>query len=453
MTSVPSPSPTATHTGGADAPSAAQAAPARAVGRPRILGTIIGSHIVVDYYSFIIVSLLPLLAARLSLDNAEKAMVLGMGSITSGFIQPVVAWIGDRLNTRVIATIGLGVAAAACSVVGLATGFWSLMMIAGIGALGVGAFHPPAAAVTGQVSGSRRSLGVSLFFLAGMIGGMAGNVASPQFVRLAGRLAGGEGDGVIALGLQWMCVLIVPGLLVALLLAKAIHDAPHRHDGAHDQHRSLSPEVRRLRWRAVWLLYASNVTRFTTNMALVYLFVRWIETRAAEHAGVVQIAGEVAIRASALNGTFQAAMQLGMGAAGLAAGWLLRTHHEKASLVAVPLLGAACIGAMAGVDSLGLGHDAMLGVGLLLAVLAGMGFGGTVPTVIALAQRLLPHRTALASGMMMGGAWGLAFVGPMLAERIEAWAGLSVAFIATAGLLVVCAGLGAMLPGRVVREV
>ncbi|MCA9287724.1 MAG: MFS transporter [Phycisphaerales bacterium] len=423
------------------------------MGRPRILGTIIGSHIVVDYYSFIIVSLLPLLAARLSLDNAEKAMVLGMGSITSGFIQPVVAWIGDRLNTRVIATIGLGVAAAACSVVGLATGFWSLMMIAGIGALGVGAFHPPAAAVTGQVSGSRRSLGVSLFFLAGMIGGMAGNVASPQFVRLAGRLAGGEGDGVIALGLQWMCVLIVPGLLVALLLAKAIHDAPHRHDGAHDQHRSLSPEVRRLRWRAVWLLYASNVTRFTTNMALVYLFVRWIETRAAEHAGVEQIAGEVAIRASALNGTFQAAMQLGMGAAGLAAGWLLRTHHEKASLVAVPLLGAACIGAMAGVDSLGLGHDAMLGVGLLLAVLAGMGFGGTVPTVIALAQRLLPHRTALASGMMMGGAWGLAFVGPMLAERIEAWAGLSVAFIATAGLLVVCAGLGAMLPGRVVREV
>ncbi|MEZ6235305.1 MAG: MFS transporter [Phycisphaerales bacterium] len=453
MTSVPSPSPAATQTGGVVTPIGADVVPARAVGRPRILGTIIGAHIVVDYYSFIIVALLPLLAARLSLDNAEKAMVLGMGSITSGFIQPLVAWIGDRLNTRVIATIGLGVAAGACSVVGLAQGFWSLMLIAGVGTMGVGAFHPPAAAVMGQVSGSRRSLGVSLFFLAGMIGGMAGNVASPQFVRWAGRLAGGEGDGVIGLGLQWMCVLVVPGLLVALLLAKAIHAAPHRHDGAHDHHRSLSPEVRRLRWRAVWLLYASNVTRFTTNMALVYLFVRWIETRAAEHAGVEQLAGEVALRASAVNGTFQAAMQFGMGAAGLAAGWLLRARHEKASLVAVPLLGAACIAAMSGVDSLGLGHNAMLGVGLLLAVLAGMGFGGTVPTVIALAQRLLPHRTALASGMMMGGAWGLAFVGPMLAEWIEARAGLGVAFLATAGLLVVCAVLGALLPGRVVREV
>ena len=88
------------------------------------------AHVVVDYYSFIVVSLLPLLSLRLGLTNFEKAMLLGSGSVASGFIQPLVAWIGDRLNTRVIGTAGLGVAAAACSAVGLAQNFWQLPVLA-----------------------------------------------------------------------------------------------------------------------------------------------------------------------------------------------------------------------------------------------------------------------------------------------------------------------------------
>ena len=207
-----------------------------------------------------------------------------------------------------------------------------------------------------------------------------------------------------------------------------------------------------MRWRAVWLLYAANVTRFVVNTALVYLYVRWIETFAAARAVETAGVSEVGIAASVLNGKFQAAMQLGMGGAGLAAGWFVRAHHEKASLIAVPLLGAAAIGAMPLVDDLGLGHAGLIAVGLVLAVLAGVGFGGTVPTVISLAQRLLPHRTALASGLMMGGAWGIGFLGPPIAEAIEASRSLDAAFYATAALLLVCALLSMALPARVIRE-
>jgi len=120
--------------------------------------------------------------------------------------------------------------------------------------------------------------------------------------------------------------------------------------------------------------------------------------------------------------------------------------------VVVPLAGALTIAAIPFVDDLGLNHGGVIALGLALAVLTGVGFGGTVPTVIALAQRLLPHRTTLASGMMMGGAWGLAFVGPPIAEQIERRASLDTAFFVTAALLTVCAGFGAMLPGRVLRE-
>jgi MFS family permease len=437
----------------------------------RVLGAVIGAHAVVDYYSFIVVALLPLLAVRLDLTNPQKAYILATGSIASGFLQPLVAWIGDRLNTRVIATIGLVVAAATCTTIGLAQNFWQLLVLTAVSAAAVGAFHPPAAAVVGQMSGSRRALGVSLFFLSGMAGGMLGNVLSPYVVLWLGQAAGGEGAAAdltargrtIGLGLAWQSALVVPGLLVAVVLARAIHAAPHRTASAHAVHAALPFALRQERWKAVWLLYAANVTRFVVNTALVYLFVRWIEIYAAERhgAGVGAVSGAVVpgavvpgvgIAASVLNGKFQAAMQLGMGAAGLAAGWLLSKRHEKASMVLVPIMGAASIAAMPWVDDLGLGSRGMIAAGLVLAVLSGMGFGGTTPTVIALAQRLLPHRTALASGLMMGGAWGFGFLGPPIAERIEAWVSLDAAFFATAGMLLVTAVLAAVLPGRVLRE-
>jgi len=419
--------------------------------RARVIGGIVGAHSVIDYFSFIVVALLPLLAARLELTNFQKAMLLGSGSIM-GLIQPLVAWIGDRHNTRIIATIGFVVGVAACSTLGLAQNFWQLLVLSVIGSAGVNAFHPPAAAVIGQMAGARRALGVSLFFVAGMLGGMAGNVVTPYLVRWMGGLAGGQGEAGLTLGLQWQSALIVPGVLVAVVLARAIHDAPHRTAGADREHAALPEDVRRLRWRAVWILYAASVTRFTVNAALVYLFVRWIETLAMERAGATQVGADVGIAASVLNGKFQAAMQLGMGGAGLTAGWLLAKRHEKASLVVVPLAGALTIAAIPFVDDLGLNHGGVIALGLALAVLTGVGFGGTVPTVIALAQRLLPHRTTLASGMMMGGAWGLAFVGPPIAEQIERRASLDTAFFVTAALLTVCAGFGAMLPGRVLRE-
>ena len=465
MSTAPPPSPRSPGIGGVDgAPSgtpvadpvrssrAATGANGAAPRRGSVLSSVIGAHAVVDYYSFIVVALLPLLATRLDLSNQQKAYVLAAGSVMSGFIQPLVAWIGDRLNTRLIATIGLVVAAGACSTIGLAQNFTQLLVLSAIGAAGVGAFHPPAAAVVGQLSGSRRSLGVSLFFVAGMGGGMAGNVLAPYSISWLGHLAGGTGEAGLALGLQWQSALVIPGVLVGVVLARAIHDAPHRRSGAHADHAALAPRERTLRWRAVWLLYAMSVTRFIVNTALVYLFLRWIETIAADRAGQAATGASVGIAASVLNGKFQAAMQLGMGGAGLAAGWLLRVHHEKASLVLVPLVGAVAIATVPLVDDIGLSHAGLIGVGLVLATLAGVGFGGTVPTVIALAQRLLPHRTALASGLMMGGAWGVGFLGPPLAEGLESRVSLEAAFFATAGLLVVCASLSLLLPGRLLRE-
>lgn len=398
---------------------------------PRLrAGVAIGAHTAVDFYSFLPIGLLPLFRARLDATPAQVALLLAVGSVTSGLVQPAAAFVSDRLNTRSIGTLGLLVAALAICAMPFAPSFAALLALYGAGAAGVGAFHPPAVAAVGQLAGRRRSLAVSVFFLAGMVGGILGNVLPPQH---AARF-----------GIESLAWLAIPGVAVAAALAWAIHAVPHRRHDAHETHRALSRPERRRRWAAVWLLYAGNFVRFSVNMALVYLLLAWVEQRVRSHASADPLALDLAQRASAINGAMQAAMQVGMGGAGLAAGWFLRAHHEKAALVAVPMLGAAATALI---------PNASVPAGFALTVLAGVGFGGLVPITIALAQRLLPHRTSLASSLMMGGAWAFAGIGSLAAERLHHALGLHAAFVATAAALALAGLLSLLLPGPLLRSI
>jgi MFS family permease len=94
---------------------------------------------------------------------------------------------------------------------------------------------------------------------------------------------------------------------------------------------------------------------------------------------------------------------------------------ERTVLIALPLMGSVAILLFPvfapsdggnGPANIGLG---VVGAGIV-AFLAGIGYAGVMPLTITMAQRLLPHRTSLASGLMMGGAWSLAACGPPLVQ-------------------------------------
>jgi FSR family fosmidomycin resistance protein-like MFS transporter len=407
----------------------------------------VGVHSLVDFFSFVVVSLLPLLAVRLEMTPAEKALLLGMGSVTSGLIQPLVAWLSDRLDTRWFGTIGVVVAVVAISLIGHARSFEQLLLLHALGAAGVGAFHPPAAATVGALAGRKRSLGVAVFFLAGMAGGMAGNIGAPALVSAMAERAGQPDYDAALRGLSW---LIAPGLLAAAALAIAIHRVPHRRHGAREAHDGLSEAERRARWNAVGVLYAGNIVRFSVNMALVYLFVAWAEAHVLRVSGAAVLDDALGGRASALNGPLQAAMQVGMGVVGLMLGLLLRPSLEKAAFVLFPLLGAGLICLMPLAE-----HASpawAVPVAVLLSVGAGIGFGALVPASLSLAQRLLPHRTSLASALMLGGAWAFAFVGPKAAAFVHGRWGLDAGFYATAVALAVAGMLSLLLPRKLLME-
>ncbi len=435
--------------------------------RGRRFATTVGVHTVVDAFSFITVSLMPLLQTQLELADRQVALLLGVGSIASGLIQPLVAYFSDRWNTRLLGTLGLVLACLAISCVGLVNSFEQLLIIQILGTMGVGAFHPPAAAAAGQLAGARRSLGVAIFFMTGMLGGVLGNVLSPVYVReVTHAVAAASTEAAkpdYSIGLKAMVLFIIPGLLAAWCLARAIHRVPHRLGNARDGHLALPPKERAVRWRTVMMLYLGNIIWFTTNMSLVYIVFQWVKRFVSFDDGVAANAAEpigrlseqAAAQASLFNGPMQASMQVGMGGAGLLAGWLLRTHHEKPAIVCVPLLGAAAVACFPHADALRdtLGPWGVLAIAFALSVAAGMGFGGMVPVTISLAQRLIPHRTSMASGLMLGGAWAFAFIGPITTEHIHRTSGLYHASYAAAALLAASGLLGLFLPTKLIHQV
>lgn len=408
------------------------AARGRAPGAARVggrLSAIAVSHAGVDFFAALLIPLLTVLEGSLRLSPAQGAVLLGVGSLSSGVVQPLVAWWSDRFDTRLPGVLGAALAAVAVGAVGFATTYEQLLVLQLVGTAGIGAFHPVAAAAMGQLSGSRRSLGITIFFGAGMMGGIGGSLFAPAHVR--------------AFGLEALWWTIPPGLVLAWVLMRAIGRVPHRGHDAHASHAALDARERRWRWMAVGLLYVGNVLRFTVNMAMVLLVVRYAEDVVMARAGAGALDEGLRTRASMMAGPLQAALQIGMGVGGLALGALVTPRWEKAALVLAPSAGALAVVAM---------PYAPWPLGFVAAVACGAGFAGTIPLTVAMAQRLLPHRTSLASSLMMGGAWAFAAAGPWVAQWLIGVVGLNGAFAASGGMLLAAGLVSLGLPGWLVLK-
>jgi MFS family permease len=398
------------------------------------LGAVITCHSAVDVYAAIVPPLIGVLQIRCDLTRPQAAWLLGLGSLASGLCQPFAAWLSDRFDTRLFGPIGLAIAAICLSSIGLAHNFATLVPLYMIGALAIGVFHPIGASSAGHLAdhlpGGRRGLGVSLFYVAGMVGSVIGSLmASEVAVR---------GDA----GFNMLMFAMIPGLMLAVVLRVAVGKIGHRHE--HHRAMKLTAEDSAARWGAVAMLFAGNALRFIVNMALVYLLVRWAEAHVAAGDPLMG-AEQIAERGGKIAATLNALLIVGMGVGGLAAGALIPRGREKWPLILAPIITAPFI-ALLGQGS--------LGVNYLLAILAGVSFSGVIPVTISVAQRLLPHRTSLASGLMMGGAWGLAVVGPRLAEWCLTSVGLSLAqcFALVAGLLVLSGFVTIPLRANLLRQ-
>ena len=259
--------------------------------------------------------------------------------------------------------------------------------------VGIGMFHPIASAKIGAIAGEQRSLALSLFFVFGMGGFFTGSLLGPYLTTEIGTL-------------KTLSYLVLPGMVMALIFQSFINKSPQTSQA------KLPTEPYSFAdydWRSISLLYVSAVFRFLVNMAVIYLIVRWVEQSVALSNSSLS-AKEISRAAAPIAGKAHAIMFVGQGIGGLMAGALIRLGNEKLPLVLTPILFAPFIVILAFLEPKTLAFGACF--------LGGVGFAAMTPITISLGQRLMPGHTRLASGIMLGGAWAVASIGPGLSQFI-----------------------------------
>lgn len=389
--------------------------------------TIVSAHAAVDLYAAFVVSLAVALQARLSLTDMQLTLLFVINGVVSGFSQPVFAWLTDKLDTRLCAPVGLVISAAALCSIGFADSFGSLVALHVVGTIGVGMFHPIGAALTGQLGRGMafgRSMAVTLFFVAGMVGSVIGPIL---VTRMNERL-----------GMRSLLWLIPPALVFAFFIRRASSRVPHRHSLT----TRAEPETReqtRARHGAIATLFIAAVLRFGVNNALFFLYALWCKER---------IAGDAA-RASSASGVLFAATSVGMGVSALLAGRMVRSGEEKGPMVWIPLAASPLILAMGFFPP----ESAWTYGGMIaMAFVAAGGFAAAAPLAISAAQRLMPGATGMASSLMMGGAWATSAAFPFLASWAISGGGLPAGFAVMAGLLAMNGVVSMLVPRALLRS-
>ena len=365
-------------------------------------------HFVSDSYSSLIFPLLPLIKDALHLTTAQVFWLAPLYAMSSSLMQPVYGAISDRYARRLFAVFGPAVTATFISMIGLAPSYWVLLLLLLAGGMGIGSFHPQAAAMASVAAGNRRRLGLAIFSATGTIGYSLGPLGIAVVTSHFGL---GKTYYVIGLGYLMSAILFrvcppledgaSPEAFRRTKLEAGKCDRPIRSGDSKEPSvplrdymgagllQGLLPA-----WRPLLLLYMITVLRsglqLTTNNYLPF---------------IMRSEGHSVTQSGAVITVF---LLLG-GLGGIAGGFIAERVPGKevtlySGLIGCPLMMAAF-----------LTHGPL---SILLLGLGGFALLSAIPVNVAMAQELAPGRTSTVSALMMGAAWGVGALAPPLLDNL-----------------------------------
>ena len=373
------------------------------------------AHILSDGYASFPAPLLTVLASSLGVPYASLGLLYGLNGVSGAVANIVGGLVSDRWKHSVTLVVlaGAALAVVCMSAIGVMPGLGLLAVVMLTGQFGCGIFHPAAFSLAGDVSHPRRHHGVSLVMAVGIAACGLGPLFVSQVVRAGGLRA-----------TPW-CML--PGLVI-LAVAALLLRGSHRADRSRAQADAARPagggNGRKTFW--VLLLFTNSVLRSVSHIGLIVI--------------VSYLAEEVWGLSVAASGIGIGLLQTGSGCGILLGGAIIRTGAERRSLVACVPFCLALLVPMA----LSRGY-------LWFAWLFLFGLAVNVPNsvVVAMAQRVVPRRSALVSGLMVGPAWA---VGGLLASGttplLIQHAGQQLTMAVLAVPLVLSMLVASLLPGR-----
>ncbi len=399
------------------------------------------THTLVDASALLIAPLWPQLRERFHLGAAGLFVLFVFQSLPQSFSQLIFGYLRDRLATRCFVWLGPLTAAAALTWIGEADGPWILCGLLLLGGMGIGAFHPEAAAAAGEAIPGQRARALSVFMFGGAMGLALGPLISGTVVSRYGLS-----------GLVW----VGPPLLLAVLVLRRwtapragdvsvnpisavsgsrpaenpIADyrqetqlAGRNHRGSEADNTGIASPPGLDDDPAIPVHRSENSTREEATPAsrtsggfglavfvLLICSLRIVPNLAMDKvlSFTVNASGSETLRAGFAQAVFLGAASVGM----LAMAGLFQLRWERAFLVLCPL---------SGIPLLALMGAPWCPVWLLIALLvpAGAILWGTMPAMVSYAQRLFPQATGMASAITMGASWGVA---GLIQAALTSWA-------------------------------
>ncbi len=379
---------------------------ARGVGRSvRPLAALTTGHLLSDGAANFLPGVLPAVLVVLGLPVSMAGALIAALSIGQ-VLQPVVGWIADRVGGRLLPPLGLLLTSVGGGLIGVAPNI--VVLFALLFAIGVGSslFHPLALASIRRMSGRRIGLYISVF----LVGGELGRGLWPTIASLI----------VVHLGLTWLWIVAVPGVLWLPLLyrwmpwlpAAPVDRAPIRW-GQH--------------WSPVALLIAFRCMQgFIVLAVSAFIPILW------------HLRGESLVTGAAVITTVITVGVLG----NLLGGQLADRIGRRPVLLTSALAAAALVVPLAHVPGWWI---------FPLAAALGMALFLPSPSAILIGQDIFPKNRSMGSGIALGLSNGLAAIAVMVAGLFVTEHNVERVFWVLAGLALVAAAVAMAFPARLMR--
>lgn len=354
-----------------------------------------------------------MLANPLGLSNQQIGLALTVYTLLGALSQPLFGWIADQLPGRTLQLAALGVVWMALCYIGVALApNWAILLPCFLlAALGSGLFHPIGTASAAAAVPDKPASATAIFFF----GGQAGLAVGPLLAGFALAIAGAPGIMPIALAAS-----LPAGVL--LLAQQTVRSRRTT--------RAVNPATPQIWTALAVVILLAFIALVVVRSSIQAVYQSFLPKLFSDRGWEPTVYG-------ALAGMFMASAAVG----NVLSGWMADRFGMRAAtvwplLLSVPA-GLACFLATP------------LWAIFIACGLAGMLVGGQHSILVVHAQRILPVKQGLASGLILGFTFATGAIGTWISGLLADVIGLELVMIGVTLLGLPAAALALTLPGRI----